>query len=456
MSTFKPKSIRVRLTLWYAVALALIVLAYALFVYLFVQNRLIAELDRQLEEDFEAAEVILGTLKGPDGNRGATLHAERHDEAPPQRWVEVYAVDKSLLYQSKPDDQVALSAFDFTEGSSSESSLRSLAKPYNEGGTLYWIRVARPEETVHRELRQLLWVMLFGLPPVILIAGFGGYLLARRVLSPLERMSQQARQISAERLGERLPIENPADEFGQLAVVFNEAFARIQGSFEQLQRFTADASHELRTPLTALRSVGEIGIREARTPEAYREIISSMLEEADRLSRLVSGLLHLARAESGRVELSKKREDLNLVAVEVASMLSVLAEEKEQKLSVEGSSLFVQIDRLVLQQAVINLLDNAIKYSPRQAQITLRVERADQSAQLSIINTGPGISDEHQAHIFERFYRVDKGRSRSEGGFGLGLAIAKWAVEANGGRLTLASEQGKGSTFQMRFSLQDA
>ena len=206
---------------------------------------------------------------------------------------------------------------------------------------------------------------MLGLPLGVAIAGLGGYSLARRALAPVERMTERARLITAERLSDRLPVDHPDDELGRLATVFNETLGRLEASFEQMRRFTADVSHELRTPLTAIRSVGEVGLREPRDGRDYRAIIGSMLEEVDRLSGLVDRLLTLSRAESGQAKLSVEVVDLNELAEDVVSYLGVLAEEKGQSLTVEAVGAPRGLgDRLVLRQSLINLVDNAIKYTP--------------------------------------------------------------------------------------------
>jgi heavy metal sensor kinase len=313
--------------------------------------------------------------------------------------------------------------------------------------------VARSEEGLRRELRELSLVLVLSFPVALGIAGFGGYALARSVLAPVSRMTDQARMITAEQLGQRLPVVNPHDELGQLARVFNDTFARLERSFDQLRRFTADASHELRTPLTAIRSVGEVGLRGHHDERAYREVIGSMLEESDRLARLVDSLLTLSRADGGHVKLTRERTDLVELAREVVGHLSVLAEEKHQSITIEAPEpVYAFVDRLVLRQAVVNLVDNAIKYSPQKARIHIVALHDGDSPVVEVIDAGPGIPAEHQEHVFERFYRADKARARELGGTGLGLAIARWAVEAHGGRLELDSEEGKGCTFRIGLS----
>jgi signal transduction histidine kinase len=247
-----------------------------------------------------------------------------------------------------------------------------------------------------------------------------------------------------------LPVDNPGDELGRLASVFNETFARLESSFERMRHFTADASHELRTPLTAIRSVGEVGLRGRRDESAYREIIGSMLEEVDRLALLVDRLLMLSRADTGESKLSRDVVDLHILAQEIAEQLGVLAEEKDQSIQLRLEDVPRWIgDRMVLRQALLNLVDNAIKYSPTGGAIEIRVAQSGDQTVIDVSDTGPGIPVELQSRIFDRFYRVDKARSRENGGTGLGLAIAKWAVEVNGGHLTLEPDSGTGSCFRI-------
>lgn len=304
---------------------------------------------------------------------------------------------------------------------------------------------------MRRQRNQLLAFLVLGLPLGVAAAGIGGYSLARRALAPIERMADRARTITAQRLSDRLPVHNPNDELGRLASVFNELLGRLESSFEQMRRFTADVSHELRTPLTAMRSVGEVGLRERRDGEAYRGIIGSMLEEVGRLSTLVDRLLALSRAEIGQVKLSRDVVDLRSLAEDAVAQLGVLAEEKRQTIAVEpGGSPFGLGDRVVLRQSLMNLIDNAIKYSPAGGQIRLRVWESPLSAVLDVIDDGPGIAPDVRARIFDRFYRAGSSRtSELVAGAGLGLSIAKWTVEANGGQLSLESTSGGGSTFRI-------
>ena len=260
-------------------------------------------------------------------------------------------------------------------------------------------------------------------------------------------MTERARTITAERLADRLPVSNPENEMGRLATVFNETLGRLEESFNQMRRFTTDVSHELRTPLTAIRSVGEVGLRGHRDEATYRSIIGSMLEEVDRLASLVDRLLTLSRAETRQSTLSRDAVDLSALADDVVSHLLVLAEEKQQTLSIDRqASPVVAADRLVLRQALINLVDNAIKFTPIAGRVRIRIAETPQEAVVEVIDSGPGIASDARERIFDRFYRENDSNGS---GSGLGLSLAKGAVEALGGHLTLANTGATGSAFRI-------
>jgi heavy metal sensor kinase len=324
-------------------------------------------------------------------------------------------------------------------------SLRSMI-----GGETAVIQVAGSEARERRDVRNLMLILILGLPLGVVAAGLGGYALACRALAPIDRMAERARTITAERLSDRLPVDNPKDELGRLATVFNDTLGTLESSFEQMRRFTADVSHELRTPLTAIRSVGEVGLRTRRAEGAYRAVISSMLEEVDRLTGLVDRLLALSRAESGRAKLSVEMVDLYDLALDVAGHLGVLAEEKGQSMVIEPSGRPQCVgDRLVLRQALINLVDNAIKYTPPAGRIRIRVMDSPGGAVVDVSDSGPGISRDSRSRIFDRYYRIGASHAGDPAGAGLGLSIARWAAEVSGGQLTLESEEGAGSTFRI-------
>ena len=446
--------VRTRLTLWYVTILAGVLLIYGGSTCVIVLLQLRTQVDHLAIEDLETVESFLSF--GSDGKLGLRNDYRYHPypTETQQRFLEVRAEDGALLYKEeglaartlggKPEPGEGVGAYSrrsirLTDG----MRVRVISRRQIIAGHPILIRVGFSEEPMWQRFWQLVIGLVVGLPLALGLAGFGGYFLARRALSPVERMARRAREINAERLGSRIDVENPHDELGSLAQAFNETLARLEGSFEQLKRFTSDASHELRTPLTAIRCVGEVGLQKDGNREVYRETIGSMLEEANRLSRLVESLLSISRADSGQIRLEHATIGLLPLIHEASALLTELVEEKGQTLSIEGDdSVYVKADSVILLQVVINLLDNAIKYSPADGHITARVFRRDSlTACFEVEDCGPGIPPEHRDKVFDRFYRIDEGRSREMGGAGLGLAIAKWGAEAHGGRLELNSTE---------------
>lgn len=458
----RPHRVRTRLTLWYLAILAAGLLIYGgvTSAVLFFQLR--GQLDRLAIEDLETVEGFLRF--GTDGR--ILLRSDYHDHPYPanmqERLMEVWGADGSLLYRNGLLGSRALGGPPKGgEGVGSYSQrfvkladgtpVRLVSKRHLLEGHPTIIRVGFSEKPLWDRFWQLVIGLIAGLPLALGLAGLSGYLLAKHALSPLERMARRAHEINAEHLSTRLDVENPHDELGHLGAAFNQTLGRLERSFEQLRRFTSDASHELRTPLTAIRSVGEVGLRRAGTVETYREVIESMLEETGRLTRLVESLLAISRADSGQIQLVRSEIDILPFVQEVVSFVEVLADEKGQQLHIEGSELaLIEGDRAILRQIVINLLDNAIKYSPAGGCIHVRVLSTNAlTVSVEVEDSGPGISSQHRDRIFDRFYRVDEGRSREAGGAGLGLALAKWGAEAHGGRLELSCPPGGGCIFRL-------
>jgi heavy metal sensor kinase len=452
-------SIRARLTGWYAVVLTVMMMVYATATFIAVRHEFLEQLDERLHDDFEGAEGRL-TRTG-DGRVAWTpdAHQDAHDDE--ARVYEVWSATGEQIHRSGAATALPPVALAATSSSYRYETVvangerwRTLAAPVTIGGHTVVLRVSRSEERVREELSEVLVVLIFGLPLVVALAGIGGYLLARRALAPIDHLASEARRITADRLHERLKVPNDRDEIGRLTGVINETFARLESSFDQLRRFTADSSHELRTPLAVVRGIGEAAVAERRTSAEYEEAIGSMLEEVDRMSNLVDTLLRLSHGDAGTIRLSRDSLDLGELARDVASSLSVLAEERNQKLAFEiTSGVIVSVDRLVLREAVANVLDNAIKYSPDGATIAIRVERIGNQGLLAVGDEGPGIPPEHRERIFHRFFRVDEARSRERGGTGLGLAIAKWAVDIHNGQIAVHERPRGGSEFQIRLPL---
>lgn len=449
---WRSHSVRARLTLWYVVAMVIVLGLYAALVFAFIRRNASETLDARLRGDFQWAAAMIDQT--PDGR--ITWAEDLTEEEHP--WLEVWSPDGDLLYQNfeasrRPLPRVqdlALAPEDSLRTVETDAvPVRILTRRGRIGAEPVVIQVARSEAGMLAELRQLGLIFALGLPLAVTAAGLGGYILARRALLPVERMTERARTITAEHLGDRLPVEHPDDEMGRLATVFNETLGRLESSFDQMRRFTADVSHELRTPLTAIRSVGEVGLREHRDDQAYRGIIGSMLEEVDRLASLVDRLLTLSRAETGQSKLSPEPLALRDLAENVAAHLEVLAEERQQQVLVTGvRGADAWADRLLVRQALINLVDNAIKFSPVGGQIEIAIGGDADEATIDVMDSGAGIEAPSRDRIFERFFRGgDSGGATV--GVGLGLSIAKGAVEVCGGRLTLAATGDGGSTFRI-------
>ena len=437
-------SVRARLTLWHAGVLTLIVCMFSAGILLFVKARLYAGLDAQLDREIATIGKIYREepeeLKDLASHWGITLF--QVDEAAGIR-QQTEAWEREGLSRALQPGDAAL-PLSWTAPSGRRYRVHSVSE------SSYRVAAAVEETSLRDTLWTLAVILAMGIPFAAGLAIAGGYFLAGRVLSPVGAMAQKAREITAKSLAKRLPVDNAQDEFGRLATVFNDTLSRLQDAFDRLRRFTADASHELRTPLTAMRSVGEVALQNPLDAVAYRDVIGSMLEEVDWLTRLVESLLILTRANSGKVRLVPEALDLGGLVGHVIDQLRVLADEKQQELTLRAPiRVHATADAALIRHALMNLIHNAIKYTPNGGTITVEVNATGGRAMIEVRDTGPGIPAAHRDRIFDRFYRIDASRSREEGGVGLGLAIARWAVEANGGQIELASDGTDGSLFRV-------
>ena len=418
-------------------------------------------------QDIETVEGLLAFT--PDGR--VSLREDYHNHAESRkvvdRYVEVLEPGGAVVYRNDrlgPEDLGGAPAANEGVGGYSPRRIRLtdgtpvllVSRRHVLAGHSILIRVAQTEEPIYRAVE--LFAIAAGLmfPFVIGVAALAARRMSGRILAPVQDIAARAGQITSSRLHERIPIHGTGDEIDQLAAVFNKTLTSLDESFRQLRQFTADASHELRTPLAAIRAIGEVGLDRDGSKQEYRELVGSMLEEVNRLTRLVDDLLMISRGDSGSIQLNCSPVRIIDLVRDTVSLLEPLADEKEQTLALSGDeTATVDADPIFLRQALINVVHNAIKYSPRQATIDLGVDRETPGfVTLSVRDAGPGIAPEHRSRIFDRFYRVDRGRSRDAGGFGLGLAIAQWAVEAHKGSILVSSAPGDGSTF--RISLPDS
>jgi heavy metal sensor kinase len=323
---------------------------------------------------------------------------------------------------------------------------RIMAERVRLGGQEFVVILLAPLESVDRELGQARSVLLTAGPAALLLSAGLAYWLARKALAPVDRLRRSTESITADRLDQRLPIPNPHDELGLLAQTINAMIGRLERSFGEIRRFTADASHELRTPLTALRTEVEVALGKPPSVADHQQVLGNVLEELVRMSRLTDQLLSLSRRDAGVEQLSLVALDLLAVVSEVVDAMRPLAEAKGVLLHLDAQGpVGMTGDEGRLRQVFINLLDNAIKYTPEGGRVGVRVGRKGGMAVVTVEDTGIGIPAEHLPRVFERFYRVDRARTRMEGGTGLGLSIARSIVAAHGGMIDMTSAAGQGT-----------
>jgi heavy metal sensor kinase len=451
-------AIRRRLTLYYGLVVLLILVVFSAAIYAFMYAWLARQQRAKLEEGYA---LVAGVLVNSGGDIYDVYHLNQDLLFRVERITDRAAFDLNDYQSTAWAETEALAGKDAGWSGSgyawrTDRQNRRYAVKY---GLLDQLGIqlvyAREISNVSADLHSLLLILLLLIPLAVAVAWLSGSAFARRALAPVEELTQRAREITAESLAQRLPVSNPEDELGRLALVFNELLARLEASFAQLKRFTADAAHELRTPLTAIRSRGEVALRAKEGEAECCEALVSILEETEYIRKVLDNLLLLSRADAGTAELQRDTVDLAALAAEVAADLQVLAEERQQQLTLAVTgAVEIQADATTVRQALSNVVDNAIKYAPPGGRIELSVSAdAPHWAVVDVRDSGPGVPVSERAQVFERFYRLDKARSRASGGVGLGLAIARWAIEANGGKIGFVDSEGWGACCRIRLPL---
>jgi heavy metal sensor kinase len=454
-------TIRTKLTLWYAGSVGVISLLGALLLYysfIYVSSR---SVDIFLREEAEALGSYLSL--SPRANAQtyiAQLVAEKAVFSEHHKYVQIRN-DKGMVTERSAnltDRELPLPAQDGTQireevfvtlSFPDALPLRVVTLPVvSQSGDTFFVQEGVSLEGEYTFLRHLRTTLFFFLPGMLGLSIFSGRLMARRVLQPIETITREAQTIEAQDLNRRLPVANPQDEIGQLVGVLNSLLSHLEGAFVQMRQFTADAAHELRTPLAVLRCGMEVIMTRARCVEEYQEALSTSIEEVSRLSRIVDNLFLLARADAGSQEFTWEPVDLGTLVQEVYEQAELMAEVKGLNISLHtDGEISVQGDYARLKQLVLNLVDNAVKYTSAGGAIRLAVEREEGWAKIVVEDTGIGIPSQALSHIFARFYRVDKARSLDTGGGGLGLSICQWVAQAHGGKVIVRSQVGAGSTF---------
>lgn len=453
-------SIRWRLTLWYGAVLAAALGGFGGTVYAMMRHGILGRIDEALGQDLAEIEEELEEASSPERLRQRLerrfAHHQGQEYQVSRLGGEVVCRSQRLRPHRLPIPPVpgSLRHLDFESASLGsaivgfgDSGRWRVATRLTSGphGSLV-IQAATSLAPMDHELDELIAVLVLAGPLALACALGGGYLLARKALAPVDRMAATADQITALRLDRRLEVANPDDELGRLARTLNGMMVRLERSFEEIRRFTADAAHELRTPLAVLRNAAEVALRAPREPEHYRQVLQDMLEEIERLTRLAEQLLFLCREDAGLTTPAGGPVRLDELVHGVAEHMRLVAAEKEQTLEVEVSTQDpVSGDPEHLRRLLYNLLDNAIKYTPPGGKVVVRGHRTDVGIRLVVSDTGVGIPPEHLPRVFDRFYRVDPSRGRETDGTGLGLAICRSIAASHGGRIEVRSAVGRGT-----------
>jgi two-component system OmpR family sensor kinase len=496
-------SVRARLTLWYTGVLALVLITFALAGYFFLSYTLNRRTDDALGE---MANAFAATLADDEhDSRAGEANAARGEDgsgSPDEAVIEAVSQNQFRDYQFVFYDdtrrEVAASptfsarhkrtdtpvwklppvasgicgmldaitrtpdvAPHFATLSDGDNQYRVVGRRVQARGVAYTLVVLRSLHDQEDLLERAGYALLVAVPLALLLASLGGYFLARKSLAPVVRMSATAARIGATNLHERLPVANEQDELGGLALVINALLARLDVSFEQQRRFMADASHELRTPVAIMRSETEVALsQQERSNRELRESLAIVKDETKRLTHIVEDLFTLARADAGQYKLTSKEFYLDELTAEVAHSVRALVAERGLTLQLDATQeMPFRGDENLLRRLLLNLLDNAIKHTPRGGAVTISCKRAGARYVVTVSDTGVGIPAEAQPHIFDRFYRADSARSRGEGdsagltsGAGLGLSIARWVADAHDGTLELLHSSDAGTVFQLILS----
>ena len=464
-----PRSLRFQLIGWYAGLLISIFLVFAFGMYLILAHYLERNLRESLERNTRRIGETLLTRLNKTGEAYVIDEIKaRYAPESYDRFIRVTRGDGSVLYASGPTKDFSFDprGLAVLNPETNGDSTRREELPDGKGLLIatsglpvpgvgrFLIEVGAPLQPLQVVLHQFLFSLAMGLPMVVAVSVGGGYLLVGRALAPVLQIARSAERISQHNLTERLPLSQTGDELEQLSIALNHMIGRLQDAFEQNRRFLADASHELRTPLTTLGGELEILVEQTKSLPEIRERIGSTLEEVERLAKIVERLFAISRLDAGEAQSECVRFDLARLAAGTAGQMCLLAEDKQISLSCDAKApVAVEGDRARIKQVVVNLLDNAIKYTPSGGAIELNVQARNSKAVLEVADNGIGIPADAQPHLFERFYRVDKARSREMGGAGLGLAIVKSICTAHGGHVEVESVEGQGSRFKVELPL---
>jgi heavy metal sensor kinase len=460
-----PKgSIRVRLVLLVSVVVTLFYGCFGIYLFLGFRTYLIHSLQATLER---RAHQIASTIVSQVPTRGEPyVGSEIEARFAPElnaRLIRIADEKGRTIYISSNMEELPLlplATWASTEKESPFTAHRVIGRDhrpvqmvvtdYRTAGGIYRVEVGASEEQVAQELRGLMWMLAMGFPLFLLLTSLGAYALVGRALGPVDEIVRSAETITARNLSDRLPVSRTGDEVERLSTALNRMIQRLDEAFQQASRFSGDASHELRTPLTIMRGEIEALLCDEGLSPAQKQQLGSVLEETERLTGIIQGLLLMSRLEGGESQLNKKCLDLGELALATAEQMEPLAQEEQIALEYEiDKKVMVEGNEMRLQQVIVNLLDNAIKYTKREGRIRIAVRSEKDRAILEIEDNGLGISAEALPHVFERFYRSPQAGTAVLDGAGLGLAMVKTIVEAHGGKVVVESHEGEGTRMRV-------
>jgi len=449
-------SIKSRLTIWYLLICVALIGVFSIAAYFLLSSGLRGKTIHpwdmryaQLQETNEGQDIItgfseLGQHSRGDSGQATVMRSYSRDELFELSSPEgIISIDDILLEEAALDDL----------NMSEDYSIWFYSDVF--GNTTGVVAVTRSANEVGTILVTFSRVLLIIGPAALVIAGLLGYFLIKRSLRPVQAMASTAREIEEHNLNKRLEVHSN-DELGYLASIFNRMLKRLEDAFHRERQFTADASHELRTPLAVIQGEATLALNKDRNVDEYRKSMENIYQETESMSSVLKRLLFLARHEDNK-QLEFETLNLKELLGELISDIEILCEDKSIRCQLHAmDDLFVKGDRVSLRELFFNLIDNAVRYTPQGGEILVTLSRKDGDACVAVKDNGIGISEEHLRHIFKRFYRVDKSRSRSEGGAGLGLSICQRIAEIHGGTIEVESKVGKGSTFSVFLPLVDS
>jgi heavy metal sensor kinase len=458
----------IKLTLWYVLTFLVSALMICTFLYLGLRHRLLKEIDQFLLDETKEMERVLS--REP---KETYFLMRFEDEVMVRKYYpfffQILNKDGEPLYVSKEFREMGYVANDWVLNNAKNGkeareeihcpgrkrTFRVISTPiYVDGRMTYIIQLGTHLHFVRKNLSDFKNNILAVFPIILILGTLGGWILARRSLSPIGYIASKAQSITSQNLSERLIPRGTGDEMDDLIQTINEMIARLEASFKRMAEFTADASHELKTPLCAMRGEAEVLLSKGRTAGEYQEGLAHFIEQFDHLNQMINDLILLSKLDSSQIELKIVPLRLDLLVKDLCNLFQVLAEQKGITLEIDkAQELAVMGDKFRLQQLFTNLIDNAIKYTP-EGIIRVTLEKNQENVLVKVSDTGIGIPEQEREKIFKRFYRVDKSRSRETGGVGLGLSIAEWIAHAHHGRIEVDSELSQGSTFTVYLPIQ--